>query len=257
MTMSGLLLPWMLAAGMAAAEPSVPVWLELAPQRSGYEAAAAWTQIMREQSRHWPAGSARAKPQNAVPEQFTSATAYRIHPDGEHAGTWWFFGDEGEKAPASAVRLVLPVAPPYVVRAELYCDDAGGGCDKARQHLSGLPAPRPAHASVLEEWFRIVEHEPCEQGPVRMPAPPYPSSALRIEASGWVKLRIFYNACGQVRYASVHTSSGHPELDLAAVRGTQHWRIPMPEGPPKSGFGLVPIKFELEPDMLEAAPEQR
>jgi TonB family protein len=255
--MSGLLLPWMLVAGMAAAEPALPAWLELAPQRSSDEAASAWTRIMRGQSPHGPAGSARAKPENAAPQQFTSATAYRIHPDGDLAGTWWFFGEEGRKAPASAVRLVLPVAPPYVVRAELYCDETEGGCEKARQHLSGLPAPRPAHPSMLEEWFRIVEVEPCEQGPVQMPAPPYPSRALRTQASGWVKLRVFYNACGQVRHASVHTSSGYPELDLAAVRGAQHWRIPMPEGPPKSGFGLVPIKFELEPDMLDQAPEQR
>ena len=131
----GRLLPCMLAAGAAIAAPASPDWLELSPVKPGAEAAEAWTRIMREQARHWPVGTRRAT--GAVPDSFTSATSHRIHSDGEYAGMWWFFGNEGEKAPASAVRLVMPVAPPYRVRAELYCDET------ADDHNDQPPATQP------------------------------------------------------------------------------------------------------------------
>jgi len=55
--------------------------------------------------------------------------------------------------------------------------------------------------------------------------PPYPPLALRLGYAGSVGLRISVDARGNVLAAVVETSSGHPDLDAAAVDWvTSHWR---------------------------------
>ncbi|MDY0021638.1 TonB family protein, partial [Arenimonas caeni] len=107
--------------------------------------------------------------------------------------------------------------------------------------------PPPVEQRQYEAWRESVATEACTPGPVSTPAPTYPSAALRHGDAGRVVLGLFVNRCGDVRDAWVAESSGHADIDRAAVRGARKWKtLPPPDGE-ATAMLRVPITFQFDP----------
>lgn len=84
---------------------------------------------------------------------------------------------------------------------------------------------------------------------VAAPPPPYPVRALRAGAEGTVLLEVLVDTDGQPLEVTIARSSGHRELDRAALRHVlAHWRFQpaLRDGRPVQAIGLVPIGFSLQ-----------
>ena len=80
------------------------------------------------------------------------------------------------------------------------------------------------------------------------PPPVYPRAALRDRLSGTVTLQVLVGADGRPLEASIAQSSGHRELDRAALdQVLKRWtfRPAMRDGQAVQAIGLVPIAFNL------------
>lgn len=80
------------------------------------------------------------------------------------------------------------------------------------------------------------------------PPPPYPARALRQELEGTVLLEVLVDIDGRPLEVTVSRSSGHRELDRAALRHVlERWRFQpaLRDGRPVQAIGLVPIGFAL------------
>lgn len=110
-----------------------------------------------------------------------------------------------------------------------------------------LPPPQPPTDSR-------VPAQPEPTLPVRALAdthtiPPYPPLALRLAHAGTVRLRITVDEQGNVVSANVLQSSGHDELDAAAVAWVKsHWRYQpaMQDGHAASGMTNAIVTFRLD-----------
>jgi len=88
----------------------------------------------------------------------------------------------------------------------------------------------------------------AEQGPpgiVANPAPVYPPAALLERRAGRVLLRVAVNAAGRVERLGVHQSSGHADLDQAAVETVRQWLF-TPAAGSATREVLVPVRFVLD-----------
>ena len=230
-----------------AAPPERPAWLVVPAPLPPSAIARAWDAVSGgdtpyPRDSHAPAPPApRGYPAAPVPPFVELQAA-----PGEFAGQWRFHARRGDDPPHAAWRLTLPESPPYVVIAQLYCDDPNGGCEPLRRELAWLQAPRPDSAATMDQWLAIITAGPCESGPVRMPPPPFPPRALREEASGSVRVLVAHDACGQVRHASVYQSSRNRELDRAAVQAARRWRIAPPAESTGPGQAVVTVRFDIE-----------
>lgn len=158
---------------------------------------------------------------------------------------------------ASALELEDLSGPSgYHVRATMHCYDAPEFCKAYRNRLSPLLAPKPAAGSgdlAQMQWRNRVKTEPCTVFSRNMRQPQYPASAIRDGIEGSVMVRILFNSCGNVRDAWVQQSSGHMELDRAAVTQALKWQIDvqsLPNTQLEISQATVPIRFQLaEPAM--------
>ena len=80
------------------------------------------------------------------------------------------------------------------------------------------------------------------------PPPRYPPAALIEKRYGTVTLELVINKDGTVAEANVHSTSGHKDLDEAAVAAANEWLIA--DAPPKPGSQhsviRVPVDFSLD-----------
>ncbi|KLJ01781.1 hypothetical protein WQ56_05310 [Luteimonas sp. FCS-9] len=145
----------------------------------------------------------------------------------------------------------------------------------AAPHPVPTPAPKPAPVAIAPAVeaapavdpapWPIVEPAPApaEVAPPTMtapasgvqlqyaaaPAPAYPRDALRAGNTGVVQLEVHVGVDGRPLSVRVHRSSGHRDLDQAALRQVQrHWRFQpaLRDGQPVEAIGLVPIAFDLD-----------
>lgn len=118
-----------------------------------------------------------------------------------------------EPAPASApvASLAAPVAAP------------------------ALHEPPPSFAP--EAWLRVLAQ----------PAPHYPYGARRRRAEGIAWLRVDLAASGRVLRVAVERSTGHRDLDQAALAAVRSWRFaPPPQEVEASDLWFrVPVEFRL------------
>lgn len=80
------------------------------------------------------------------------------------------------------------------------------------------------------------------------PAPRYPRNALRAGHEGTVLLRVLVDETGRPREVSVEDSSGHRELDRAALQQVlERWRFhpAQRDGRAVPAYALVPVEFRL------------
>ena len=220
----------------------LPEWLVVAEPLPPTGIPEAWKAVSRDVI-PYPREST-STPQGTTPRPYIELQAA----EGDYAGHWRFLASRGRHAPHGAWRLVVSETAPYRVHAQLYCDEESGGCQQLRLGLASLQAPRPLGEAPMADWLQIVTAGPCENGPVRMTAPRFPPQALREATGGRVRVRVAFNACGQVRHASIFESSGHRHLDRAAVEAARSWRVPLPEGHTGPGQGVVPLLFEIQDD---------
>ncbi len=78
--------------------------------------------------------------------------------------------------------------------------------------------------------------------------PHYPLEMVRNNVQGKVVLKVLIGTTGRPESVSVETSSGHQQLDDAAVNATWNSEFVPAErdGRPVSSFALVPLDFKLE-----------
>lgn len=79
------------------------------------------------------------------------------------------------------------------------------------------------------------------------PPPGYPYRSLHKGHEGTVHLRVLVDAAGLPQRIEIERSSGHRELDQAAIRAVRNWRFvaAQADGQARSAWALVPVDFSL------------
>lgn len=79
------------------------------------------------------------------------------------------------------------------------------------------------------------------------PPPGYPYRSLARGHEGTVQLRVLVSSAGLPERIEIEQSSGHRELDQAAIRAVRGWRfVPaVLDGQARSAWALVPVDFRL------------
>ncbi len=94
-----------------------------------------------------------------------------------------------------------------------------------KDNLPEQSAPSsPAETSPAAQAARGADVDELPR-PVSNPAPVYPPAALTARLTGRVLLTVTVDAQGKVTRAAVHTSSGHRQLDNAALAAVRGWRF--------------------------------
>lgn len=117
--------------------------------------------------------------------------------------------------------------------------DAIGDAQPAAEHPLAAPAPPPAPSPVRPPRVDATQHN--------NPPPIYPAVARRRGEQGRVVLALLIKADGHVEELDVHTSSGFPRLDQAALNAVRQWRYTpaMRAGVAIDYHYLQPITFTL------------
>lgn len=84
--------------------------------------------------------------------------------------------------------------------------------------------------------------------PTLKPQPNYPSSLLRKNIGGKVIVSVTVDADGSVSSASIKTSSGHQELDDAAIHAARKWKFKPGTrgGKPAKSVCVIPYSFNVK-----------
>ena len=177
--------------------------------------------------------------------RFDSPSSKFSGQEGELAGDWTFFARVGDTLPRSAWRLRVSSSTTYRVDAQLYCE--GDECRRLADDLKAMPPPRPGSGAYsLTAWRKIVAEERCD--PLPPPSRPkfvYPREELRRGIEGTVVVSVFHNKCGDVREATLATSSGNRNLDRAARAQLLRSRV-KPTTPGKAGWKNETFEFRLD-----------
>jgi protein TonB len=167
--------------------------------------------------------------------------------------------------PAALVPSLAPVPIRWLVVAEPVAVAPPASAQPrptpaARSHSAPLPAPTapalevsPAAASPVPAVAAAppADPSPGAPAPAALPraghqvAPHYPRAARLRGAEGTALLRVRIGPDGRVAELDLERSSGHADLDRAALRAVARWRFE-PVG--ASGTWVrIPVEFRLEP----------
>lgn len=114
----------------------------------------------------------------------------------------------------------------------------------------------------IDKAFTVWQHEDSaafsrkyEKKSTNLP-PRYPTSAKIQKAEGRVLVKALVTANGSVTSASVETSSGHIDLDTAALEAVRQWhfRPAQRDGHAVDAWVNVPIHFKLPEDKHLTSP---
>jgi len=86
--------------------------------------------------------------------------------------------------------------------------------------------------------------------PVSFPQPIYPSTAERVRAEGWVKIKLFINEIGLVERAETISFQGHASFQMAVENAVRQWifRPPSANGKAIRVTASKTFYFELSND---------
>jgi TonB family protein len=263
-------LPSVATADAADAPPATPEWQELVTVATPPGSVAARYQALLTAQLQ---ADAELYGKQAWLKQFLASAEFRFGPatfsdTDTHSPVEWHFQSPGDaRWPTRAIRRQFQAGTPYRVQVEVHCDDTAKACADFVEQARRMPAPRPpfptsatadlqAWDQSTRAWREIVLREACEPGARQMPAPRYPSSALRQGVTGKVILILLANPCGEVRDATIEVSSRSRDLDRAALDVARRWRVNMPaDVPPGTGAIMrVPITFDEGDGQPAAAP---
>lgn len=110
----------------------------------------------------------------------------------------------------------------------------------ASQPAQAAPAPS-ASAAASPDSEASIDYDFA-------PLPDYPRPAMQRGLQGTVLLRIAVDHQGRVQQVEIEQSSGHAQLDRAALlQVSRHWRFrpALRGGQPVAGWVRVPIEFSL------------
>lgn len=123
--------------------------------------------------------------------------------------------------------------------------------------LAPLPPPPPPPPQAATSATRVTTLQPgTVEAQSRMAAPPiYPEQALKEGSTGVVVLVVDLKADGAVVGVRVDKSSGHAELDQAAMDAAVKWRFQpaMEAGRGVASQVRVPVEFRLDAPADQAA----
>lgn len=110
------------------------------------------------------------------------------------------------------------------------------------------PQPAPAPAPPAPPAPAPVTPASATAGYLHNPAPEYPALAMRRNWEGTVLLRVHVLATGKPGEVQIQKSSGHDQLDDAALAAVKRWSFaPAKQGNnPVDGWVSVPIDFKLQ-----------
>lgn len=173
--------------------------------------------------------------------------------EGPLAGHWQFFDPvrADPKAPlwpSQAWRAVVGTGDDYQVTVHLYCAPDPAACAALRVEAQAIRAPthwQLRDSAAYEQWLAIVRAETCASDIDDMTPPRYPAAALRVCAYGVATLRVFVNACGEVRDATIAISARNRDLDQAALDAARTWHLPLDylDVDGFDGWAVVPVNF--------------
>jgi TonB family protein len=112
--------------------------------------------------------------------------------------------------------------------------------------IPAIPAPPRPPGSYRHSNHHQAVTFPSEAVDGRLAYPlRYPASAVTACAYGLVRLRVGIDAAGTVLGVDIDRSSGHADLDAAAVDAASHWKfIPGTiDGQPVGGEFILPVNF--------------
>ena len=110
-----------------------------------------------------------------------------------------------------------------------------------------VAAPAPAPAPPAAPAPKPVTPASASAGYLKNPAPEYPPLALRRNWEGTVLLRVHVLGSGKPGEIQIQKSSGHEQLDDAALAAVKRWSfVPAKQGDtPIDGWVSVPVDFKL------------
>jgi protein TonB len=147
-------------------------------------------------------------------------------------------------APDLPLSQPMTAAPPVAITPEaaVLQSDLAPEVPSTSTPEPEVPTPTPlppAPIAVAPDLALACPHRP---------APRYPAEARRRRQTGTVVVRAEIDERGFVTAASIEESSGHAQLDDAAVQVIRVWRCepPMRGGEPSRGIALQPFEFILD-----------
>ncbi|UPY38789.1 energy transducer TonB [Sediminicoccus sp. KRV36] len=246
------------AAGATLSEalPEEPALVEAAPEPTASEAAPS------------PAPptphSADAEPQPQAPEIQQAALPEQAAPPpmAEHADLQEPTPPPQEAEPAAATPQPVAAIPPRPTPPPLAANPpvprpARPASAPARAASRRLPreatpsgAPEAAMAPPVATPAAFGPPPLITQARYRHPPTPpaYPPRALSFGVSGTVLVRALVGADGETRELRLHRSSGHAELDHAALSAVRGWAFAAATqgGQPIEAWVEVPVRFRLD-----------
>lgn len=146
--------------------------------------------------------------------------------------------------PSAPVEPMLAIAPPMAVEPAPVAVVAAQPGDISV--LAVAPAANPGAIEAPAATTSVLTGAALRYAVA--PPPPYPVRALRAGREGTVLLEVLVDTDGQPLEVTIARSSGHRDLDRAAMKHVMaHWRFQpaLQNGVAVQAIGRVPIGFQL------------
>ena len=100
-------------------------------------------------------------------------------------------------------------------------------------------------AAAPPQSDRLISSDEIRARFIETPKPDYPEIARRLHHTGTGLYGLYFDVRGEVSGIRIFKSTGHPELDIAALKGLVRWRAkPGPKWKVK-----LPVTFTLDERM--------
>lgn len=134
------------------------------------------------------------------------------------------------------------VAIPVIFKLE-------GGSSQEEQRTWSPPPPPPQLEKRLPDGYKSFDYPPVPEGGWHslQSRLQYPDAARKAGMQGKVYIALLISARGEVEDAFIQASSGHAELDAAALATARdlRWNPAKKDGQPTGSWAIVPFVFAL------------
>ena len=154
------------------------------------------------------------------------------------------------KPPTAAQALPTPAAAPVLTAAPSPAPAPAAVAPVAPQPVPGTEAPAAAVAPVAAMPLKVLPTESIQY--LVKPVPEYPVAAKRLRLSGTVRVWVLVDDTGRSQEVRVSASSGHAQLDDAAVAAVRRARFKpyVENGKPLPAATFIPISFNFDSELF-------